>query len=392
MKGRKVTGRFFIFLMILVVVIFLIVYQLLPSGPKEGLVVSGSTSQAYRVQAVILRDEPLTLVDGNSTVEYVAEECSTVKKGDEIAGVYSAAYSSKEMTRLESVRQDIRAYHSTILANIVDSQLDLLDTAVEQRALELKSLMNGSAAGSLINAERQLSQAMQARQEYLRQNRREDSKLNTLYEDEEKRKTSISSWRTTSTAATAGTVSFYLDGWESLLSVDNLSGITVSDVRRVLSGATPDASSRLTMPIYRIVSDGAWYVLAIVDESRFSATTGQEFRFQLEGFDDVIYTGSVSAKQTSGSDTLIVIEITDPIGPLIYQRSGWITIGTDMEGLYVPSGALIYENGQSGVMRIDNDGFATFVPVQVLSSDDNGVLVQSVVTGALLSGNRVLVY
>ena len=63
-----------------------------------------------------------------------------------------------------------------------------------------------------------------------------------------------------------------------------------------------------------------------------------------------------------------------------------------MEGLYVPSGALIYENGQSGVMRIDNDGFATFVPVQVLSSDDNGVLVQSVVTGALLSGNRVLVY
>ena len=67
MKGRKVTGRFFIFLMILVVVIFLIVYQLLPSGPKEGLVVSGSTSQAYRVQAVILRDEPLTLVDSAVT-------------------------------------------------------------------------------------------------------------------------------------------------------------------------------------------------------------------------------------------------------------------------------------------------------------------------------------
>ena len=392
MKGRRVTGRFFLFLMLLIVVIFLIVRQFLPSGPTEALVTAGSTSQAYRVQAVILRDEPVTFVDGNSTVEYVAEECVPVEAGDEIAGVYSAAYSVKEMDRLESVRQDIRAYHAAILANIVDSQLDLLDTAVEQRAMELKSLMNGSVAGSLINVERQLTQAMVDRQEYLRQNRREDSKLNTLYEDEEKRKTSISSWRTVSTADTDGTVSFYMDGWETQLTPDNLSSITLSDVRRVLSGAEPDSSSRLTMPIYRIVSDGSWYLLAVVDESKFSATTGQAFRFQLEGFDDVIYTGSVTAKQTSGNDTLVTLEITDPIGPLIYQRSGWITIGTDLVGLYVPSGALRYENGQSGVMRIDNDGYATFVPVQVLSSDREGVLVQSVVTGALLVGNRVLVY
>ena len=169
--------------------------------------------------------------------------------------------------------------------------------------------------------------------------------------------------------------------------------VRVKVLRRGVEGMLDYTITRDAIPTYSIaiaymLDDHTGYIKL----SKFSATTGQEFRFQLEGFDDVIYTGSVSAKQTSGSDTLIVIEITDPIGPLIYQRSGWITIGTDMEGLYVPSGALIYENGQSGVMRIDNDGFATFVPVQVLSSDDNGVLVQSVVTGALLSGNRVLVY
>jgi len=104
------------------------------------------------------------------------------------------------------------------------------------------------------------------------------------------------------------------------------------------------------------------------------------------------YTGVVSGKQTSGSETLVTLEITDPMGPLIYQRSGWITIGTDMEGLYIPEGALVYENGQSGVRRIDPDGYATFVPVQILSSDENGVLVQGVVSGSLLSGHRVLVY
>ena len=392
MSGRRVTGRFFIFLMLLGVVIILIVRQFLPSGPTEAVVTMGSTTQAYRVQGVIVRSEPVTFVDGNSTVEYVAEECSTVQAGDEVAGVYSAAYSAKEMSRLESARQDIRAYHATILANIVDSELDLLDVAVEQRALELKSLMNGSVIGSLLNVERQLSQAMEARQEYLRQNRREDSKLNTLYEDEEKRKTAISSWRTASTAPVSGTLSFYMDGWETLLSPGNLPHITLTDVRKVLSGDKPDSASRLTMPVYRVVEDGPWYVLLVVDEDKFMVTTGQDFRFQLEGFDDVIYTGIVSGKQTSGSETLVTLEITDPMGPLIYQRSGWITIGTDMEGLYIPEGALVYENGQSGVRRIDPDGYATFVPVQILSSDENGVLVQGVVSGSLLSGHRVLVY
>ena len=136
MKGRKVTGRFFIFLMILVVVIFLIVYQLLPSGPKEGLVVSGSTSQAYRVQAVILRDEPLTLVDGNSTVEYVAEECGTVKKGDEIALLDGEIVSVgsdfvKTVTDTLSVIPDIDDKETCVIFRGRDVSVDFEDALYE---------------------------------------------------------------------------------------------------------------------------------------------------------------------------------------------------------------------------------------------------------------------
>ncbi len=374
------------------VVIYAIVGRTGGSRARYEMVVSGTSSDVRSAQAVIMRDESVAAIDGNSTVAFTASEGQYLSQGAEIACVYSAGYSTKEMQKLETIRQDIRAYHTTILNNIVDTELDRLDNNVHYLARQLKSLVTGKSSGSMVNLEAQLAEAMQTRQEYLRQNRREDTKLNSLYEDESKREASISSWRSVETASRDGVVSFYLDGYEQYLSPDNLVNITIDGVRSVLAGRQIDgsAASRLTTNIYRLVSTDRWYVLLLSDDASFNPVTGQTFWFQMEGFEDVIYQSTVESILKSGNETLAVLSVDDPIGPLLNQRTGKAMISAELSGLYVPANAIMTENSLTGVYVYDGaDG--SFVPVQVISRNGSSVLVSPAVEGTLVEGNYVLV-
>ena len=82
--------------------------------------------------------------------------------------------------------------------------------------------------------------------------------------------------------------------------------------------------------------------------------------------------------------------VVDPIGPLIYQRSGRVTLSSELTGLLVVSEALYNQNGQTGVWLYDVPE-GTFVPVEVLSNDGNNALIQPLVENALQSGQIVLI-
>ena len=393
MSRRRPTARFFILLMLVFgVAAYFIVGRVQQPRAHYEMVVAGSASDTRFAQAVIMRNETVASMEGNSTMLFVAEEGQYLNAGDEIAYIYSAGYSTKEMQKLESIRQDIRAYHTTILSNIVDAELDRLDSNVQYLAHQMKSLVTRRTTGSLINLEIQLTQSMEERQEYLRQNRREDTKLNSLYEDESKRESSISSWRKVETAPSSGVVSFYLDGYEQYLSPDNIVNIDIDGIKSVLAGKPADlsAESRLVTNIYRLVQTDKWYILLLSSDANFNPVTGQNFWLQMEGFDDVIYQTAVESIEKSGSDTVVVLSCTDPIGPLINQRSGNAAVSAELNGLYVPVDAIMTENNLTGVTVYDGAN-GSFVPVQVIRREGGSVLVAPVAEGTLVHGNYVLV-
>lgn len=391
MAKKRVTGRFYIFLILLCIGVYFVVRELVPAGASEAIVTMAATSYSQTLDAVIVRDETVVSFEGSGRVVYVAAEGAQVRQGDEIADVYSAGYSEKQMNNLETVRQRIRAYHQELLENIVDSELERLEMNVQAAAQELKTLINKKTGGSLLNLERQLEEVMVARQDYLRQNRREDPKLNQLYEEETKVLNNIASWKTVETAPCDGTVSFYLDGCEAFLTPDNLEKITIEDLRVILSGRIPETgeSSRLMQSVFRIVSTDKWHLVLISDDTSWNPVTGQVFSFQMTGFEDVVYSGTVVRMQKEAGTVMAQLEITGDIGPLINTRSGRCMIGINLSGLSVPIRAISTQNGQTGVWLNDVPG-GTFVPVEVLSTDSQTALIQPLTEGTLAVGRRVL--
>jgi putative membrane fusion protein len=338
-----------------------------------------------------LRDETVTSFEGSGQVVYVAAEGAEVTQGQEIADVYAAGYSEKEINQLETVRQNIRAYHRLILDNIVDAELERLENNVQQKALEVKTLIREKTRGSLINLEKQLQSAMLARQSYLNQNRREDQKLNNLYEEENKRENAIASWRTAENATAAGIVSFYLDGCERFLTPGNLEALTIEDVQSVLAGRTPNTGedTRLQKNIFRIINPAKWYVVLLSKDATWNPVNGQTFTVQFEGFEGSAFSGKVVRMLKASGQVMAQLEMDTALGPLLNKRSGKAMIGINLSGLSVPVKAITIQNGQPGVTVSDVPG-GTFVPVEVLSSDSQNAIIQPLVEGTLSIGWRVI--
>ncbi len=390
MRRKRVTGRFYIFLLAILIIVFLIVRPHLRFGTHEALIMEGATSYAQKTDAIIIRDEEVYTSSNIARVEYIATEGTLLEAGDVIAYLYSTGYSEDELERLETVRANIQAYHKTILDNIVDTDLNRLDRIVDMKALELKALVTHQTTGNLLSLTRQLETAMVNRQDYMRANRREDLNLNKLYQDESTRLNSIASWRTEATASEQGVISFYTDGYESALTPDTLSSLTPADVRTVLAGGSLSDSSSRTTSVYRLVNQDAWYVAILTDGESWNPVLDQEYYLRFEGFEDLVYSSKVTRVQKIDGEVLAVFLVEDPIGPLLYQRGGRVTLSSELTGLSVASEALYDQNGQTGVWLYDMPG-GTFVPVEVLSDDGTNALIQPLTDGALQVGQTVLV-
>ena len=389
-RKKRVTGRFYIFLLILLVIAFLIVRPHLSFGSRETIVMEARSEFTQNMDCVLIRDETVVASESTAHIEYVATEGTLVNAGDTVAYVYSAGYSESLLQKLEDTRSKIQDYHKTvILNNIKDDNLARYDTIVNMMASQFKSLVNHDSYGSLLTAARQLETAMVNRQEYLRQNKREDVKLSKLYDEETTRLNSIQSWRKEEKASQSGVISFYMDGYEGALSSETLPSITAADVNTVLAGGSLGSTlSAKETAVYRIVNQNQWYVALVTDAKTWNPVVGQPYTLQMEGFEDLSFTAFVTSVQKESGRILAVFQINDPIGSLIYQRTGRAQLTATISGLSVSSKAISEENGQLGVWLIDLGG-ETFVPVEVLSSDGSDALIQPLVDGALGIGQKV---
>jgi hypothetical protein len=127
MRRKKVTGRFFLFLLALLVIAFLILRPVLFPGSKETVIMMANADQRQTVDCVLLRDESVTMSESTARVEYIAAEDSWVDEGSTVANLYATGYSENLLNSLEATRKKIQDYHKQLLANIVDSQLQELD-------------------------------------------------------------------------------------------------------------------------------------------------------------------------------------------------------------------------------------------------------------------------
>ena len=348
----------------------------------------------YTGDCLIIRNEVPYDAEGVTSVDYVAEEGSTVYMGTTICNVYSSSYSTREMTTLQNYRDDIKKYQMDLLASEIatDPRMEKMENDVITRAREVRDIIGGTR-GNLNNQEILLNAAIQARQSYLREKYGNDQRMTRLYDEEQSQLQRISSWTKQYAAMNTAVVSFYSDGYEYGLTVSNYEQFTPAEVRNMINGKKPEKSTQQKgkTTIYRMVQDGYWYVLMLIRDSTWNPVDGATYELKLENFKDTNVNATVVSSARTGGELLVRLSVQSDVKQVLYIRTCTGVLGDSVSSLTVPEKAIYYQENMPGVV-LSEDGYEWFVPVNILDRRDGMCYIAAIQQGVLKEGQTVKMF
>lgn len=365
-----------------------------PATANFAVIQAGTLGARYSGDCVIVRNEIPFDAEGITSVDYVADEGTVVSSGMTICNVYSTGYSTKEMNTLQNYRDQIKTYQAQLLKEetTYDAKMARLENDVLDRAKEFRQMIAGQR-GNLLNQEKLLDAAVEARQLYFRKKYADDQRLSRLYDDEQSQLQRIDSW-TKQYAATEDTlVSFYSDGYEYSLNADTYANFSPTEVRRMYQGQKPALSTtqKGRTTIYRTIRDGEWYVLFLVKDAEWNPVDGQTYELKFERFESMQVAATVVSSTRSGGELLVRLRVEAPVSPVLYMRTCQAELGEYVQSLLVPARALYTHDGATGVVVLDGQN-RTFIPVNILYQDGDNVYISALRQGLLYEGQTVVLY
>lgn len=363
--------------------------------PTTAIVETASLGTTHVGDALIVRNETVYNDEGVQNIEYIAREGSLVQRGDVVCYVFSTGYSSREMTILQDYRDQIKDYQQTLLASetAYDQKMARLNEQVIQRGLEVRTLVHG-ARGNLINQETILQTAIDERQAYFRSKYSSDMRLSRLYDDEETQQKRIDSWIKQRAATLESIISFYTDGYEYALTPQTYLDYSPAEVRAMFGGQKPeqDIAERGKTDIYRLVRKDNYAVLMLVKDSVWTPVENSVYKLTLENFSTTTVNAQVISYTRSSGELLLRLGVAGDVNPVLYMRTCQAELGEYVDSLIVPKAAIYTQNGQKGVVRVLDDGSLVFIPVTIISEQQDGVYIAPIQTGALVSGQTVRLF
>ncbi len=365
-------------------------------GQQYAFARADTLSSVYRGEALVVRNETVYTQDGVSRIDFKVEEGDTVERTNTVCVVYSSGFSDRELNSLNNYRRQIKAYHKSLLSagTSRDAQMERLENNILSLALDTQKMIQHRDS-DLIAQENVISSALRNRQQYMRQKYPDDQKLASLYDDENRQMQSVSAWTRQYAAPSNGIVSFYTDGYENVLNLNNYTSYTPPQVRQMLRGEKPTDTSvgRNTVPIYRLVRQDSWVMLMLAENQDWQPVEGNSYKMLIEGFENTTVNVTVESVSRSGGELLVRFVITGDmnLNSVLYMRTCSILVGDSVDSLTVPAKALYSRQGRIGVVMA-TEGGEYWTQVEVLSVDGDEAHIVPSNPAVLYEGVPVLVF
>ena len=393
---RMSVPQIMLIVLVLAFAAWYLITTLTPETAPYATITAGVIGSRYTGDCLIVRDETPYDAEGVSSVDYIAEEGSTVSRGATVCNVYSSGFSTREMTTLQDYRDQIKEYQIKLLKAQVttDARMEKLEADVMTRAREVRELVGG-ARGNMNNQEALLAAAIQARQNRLKELYSDDQRMTRLYDDEQSQLQRISSWTKQFAALGEGLVSFYSDGYEYGLKITNYEQFSPAQVRSMLNGQKPqtddDLLSKGKTTIYRLVRDGHWVVLMLIRDSNWNPVENAVYELKLENFKDTMVQARVVSFTRTGGELEVRLDIMSSVQPVLYIRTCTGVLGDSVSSLCVPARALYTQDNMPGVVVADGD-YQFFIPVNVIDKRDGMIYISPIQQGVLHEGQTVRLF
>lgn len=314
-----------------------------------------TVESTYTTGVTLLRKEKVLYSPVNGDVSYLFADGEKVAIKSSVAEVYPQSGSSEIRQRIMEIDLAIRLLERS---NMSDAE-KRTDTASTDALIRkniyklLDSADKGNISGAQIISDDLLIQLNRRRiitKNVLNYNK----KIEELKAEKKLLSASMPQSESTVKASSGGYFYSTLDGYENVLSSENISSISYREYLDLASRPAEDLSvSENGYPVGKIVTDYLWYVACEVNISELhNYETGKNYSIKFPYNNDVAITMKLyRILSEAGSDTAVLIFETGTL-PLNFNYLRHQTVQIVREyytGCRIPISALRVVNGQAGV-------------------------------------------
>lgn len=322
----------------------------------------------------VIREETVLTVPLSGVTVPVADNAERVSKGSAIAAVFSDEESAENYVKVLSLRNKLEAYQK------IDGQLRLsnvdLDKLTDEINSEFKNILNCSYNndfGSLSDTKLSFSEKISRKQISLDKEVDCASKIAQLQNEI----SALSSGSVPMQIISAEASGYYVnkeDGYENILSVENIDELTAEQLEEALKSKKNEPTPG---SIGKIIDGYNWYIASVIDTAHTASLTKDKAVKLIFGDsdDDAVSTYLYSVKKVDDEKSLVVFRCTLMNDDLVSLRkiNGKIVLN-EFIGLKVNRDAVrVDENGNTGVF-VRRGNIVNFRSLNIIYSEDSFVI------------------
>lgn len=370
MKWRK---RIIMLFCTTLVILFIIIYvypNVTGALKKTEIIEYGSLQVTDKVTAYIVRSEAVYFANKSGRIQYYVREGEQVRKGTRILDI---ALGNKDDTAsgYQKLMERINRFNGG--ESIFSDDIKRIKMQIARLENDRDAAMNAGDTEQASRFEQQL-QRLKQKQEYI-QAADNSARAEIIEQNRTVNGTGIMPENYISQSN--GVVSYYIDGFESEFTPENMTLLSREKVQGLNIGVH-NLARETTLgnePLYKLVDNKKWYaVFWVAPENIVKYEKGKKASINLPlGQVD----GTIFDIIDDSGQWLVILEFNKYYEEFAQVRKVDAEVVTsDYSGLIIKNESITVQDGQPGVYVKDKSGQYVFKPVKIITSDGEWSLVE----------------
>jgi len=368
-------------IIICIIAVVFVTHQVYSSAYKPITTVSAeyyTAVEGFQINAVVIREEKVITSDTTGALHFTLSDGERVAKGGVIANIYSDAETSVTVNRIAQLNariadiEEIQGYNDVEAADI-----NLVNNKVTN---SLNTLLRGIASGNFSSVESDSAELLtniSRRQMITGEQTDFSERLAELKSELDTLNASLPQPVGSIRAEQSGYFVSGVDGYETVLSCENIDAVTPEYIESLKADTTPQNA------VGKIVSGYTWYIatkVSISDSPKYKSGDTLTLKTTLKTTPQLNVTVEKINTSQSEDSAVIIFSCEQMNSELASIRKGNMTIiNNTYSGLKIPTKALRFQNETTGVF-VRSGMTLKFVSVNVIYRTDEYIICEQQVS------------
>ena len=352
------------------------IYFYFSNRDTTEMVTLGTISDMISCEGQIIKDETLIKASADGMLQPYLTDCEKAGKDMAVAAILSGETDENSKKELTVLQSRIASLEEAMENRGFDDDVIALDTSVSEK---INQIIAYSAGGSFTKVSEYKNDIVKLLDKRSSAGGSGNSVLKELNEEKKLLEAKLGNLINEVIAPESGIFSARLDGLEEKYTPENIGSLTLAALDEIKK-TKPYKLSKVSKGdnVCKVINNFSWYLAVALDKKEAAELKkGDVMKISFRDAEgEIASAGIYEILEEESGKNIVIFNLNRDIGGVLSRRSVSIDIiKSTYSGFKLPIGALVYENGQTGVYVIHGSE-KRFTPIEVLYHNDNYLIAK----------------